>query len=110
MCLLNLNQESPLCPPNAALSLHGLTDTSPPRPPSRMRGCHPCLEVDLASRTFNKIDVDVYLQPWSKAARKIWVHLLMIQPNAYGLFESPFGTLLDFWSEEYDKRQVRKST
>lgn len=63
----------------------------------------------ISDRTYNNIDIDVYSKPWSKCARRIWAHILILQPNLYGIFDSPLGAILDFWEDMYERRKVMEA-
>ena len=60
----------------------------------------------MADRTYNEIDIDVFNKPWSRVARRIWAHILLLQPNPYGIFDSQLGVIYDFWNDIYEPHEV----
>ena len=60
----------------------------------------------MADRTWNAVDIDAYDGPYSRCARRMLVHLLILQPNQYGIFDLPIGRLMDHWDDVYTAEQI----
>lgn len=63
----------------------------------------------MADRTWNGIDTDVLDGPYSKAARRIWLHLCTVCPNWYGVFDLPLGRLIDHWEDVYTPDRIQQA-